>query len=211
MEREPTPEWLDRESALDEVYMAGLGWFVHAFASTESTLFRLLVEKSGLTAAEGAAVFSGVRMKPAMDALNRLFEAKGMTLEQEALKRPFKQLSDISAVRDDILHYGTEEDEFGVLFVSNAVKKHLPERVTNRSVSFDDLNRMVHDLRDIELHFAASMFRTAVEPSRRRMAALYTQRLAEPWLYKPPPPPSPQGGKRQRPPKQKPPPRSSRR
>jgi len=201
MDREPTPEWLERESALDEVYMACLGWFVHAFASTESMLFRLLVEKTGLSGPEGAAVFSGVRMKPAMDALNRLFEARGMILEKEALARPFAQLGAISSIRDDILHYGTEEDDLGALYVSNASKKHLPERATTRPVSTEDLIRMVHDLREIELHFVASMFRTSKKA--RRFAGLYTRRLAEPWQYKQRGQPPPQGGSRQRHPKPK--------
>lgn len=185
MEREPTPEWLERESSLDEVYMACLGWFVHAFASTEATLFRLLVAHAGLTAAEGASVFSGVRMKPAMDSLNRLLEARGLTAEKEALARPFSQLSLISSVRDDILHHGTEEDDRGSLYVSNAERKHLPERATTRTVSTDDLIRMFHDLHEIEVHLVAGMFRAT---GHRREARRYFARLAEPWLYKPPPP-----------------------
>ncbi|MFI4973869.1 MAG: hypothetical protein ACHP84_04940 [Caulobacterales bacterium] len=182
MEREPTPEWLDRESALDEVYMACLGWFVHAFASTESMLFRLLAEKTRLSHATAAAVFSGTRMKPAMDAINRLLEAEGRTMEKEALSRPFSHLSDISSIRDDILHYGTEEDEGGQLFVSNMEKKHLPERATTRRVSAVDLINMILDLRDIEVHFVASMFSTA---GNSDMLRLYIRRLAEPWQYKP--------------------------
>ena len=196
MEREPTPEWLERESALDEVYMACLGWFVHAFASTESMLFRLLVEKSGLSGTEGAAVFSGLRMKAAMDALNRLFDVRNMTLEREALARPFAQLGAISSIRDDILHYGTEEDDLGGLYVSNLSKKHIPERATTRPVSADDLIRMVHDLRDIEIHFVASMFRTSKKASRRS-SGLYTRRLAAPWLYKPRVQQPPNGRKKQ--------------
>ncbi|MCA3738055.1 MAG: hypothetical protein IM673_08370 [Phenylobacterium sp.] len=184
MEREPTPEWLERESALDEVYMACLGWFVHAFASTESMLFRLLVEKSGLSGTEGAAVFSGLRMKAAMDALNRLFDVRDMKLEKEALARPFAQLGAISSIRDDLLHYGTEEDDLGGLYVSNVSKKHIPERATTRPVSAQDLIHMVHDLRDIEIHFVASMFRTS-KKSSRRTAGLYTNRLASEWQYRP--------------------------
>jgi hypothetical protein len=184
MDREPPPEWLERESALDEVYMAPLGWFVHAFASAESMLFRLLVEKSGLSASEGAAVFTGLRMKAAVDALNRLFEAKGMELEKDALSRPFKQLGEINSVRDDILHYGTEETDDGELFVTNREKRHLPERSTTRQVSISDLIRMTYDLREIEVHFVASMFRTAKKRDHR-MIALYTQRLADPWSYRP--------------------------
>lgn len=183
MEREPTPEWLDRESALDEVYMACLGWFVHALAGAESMLFRLLVEKCGLKLETGAAVFSGTRMKPAMDSLNRLFESEGMALEKDALSRPFKHLSEISGVRDDILHFGTDEDDGG-LFVSNATKKHIPERATRRTVSAEDLFAMVRDLQEIELHFVASMFRTR-KPRDKKTIALYTRRLAEPWWYKP--------------------------
>jgi hypothetical protein len=109
--------------------------------------------------------------------------------------RPFKHLGEISSIRDDILHYGTEEDDSGDLFVSNAEKKHLPERATVRRVTVPDLIAMTYDLRDIEVHFAASMFRTATPP-RPKMVALYTRRLAEPWLYKPPAPIPPQGVKR---------------
>jgi hypothetical protein len=207
MEREPTPEWLERESSLDEVYMACLGWFVHAFASTEAMLFRLLVAHAGLTAAEGASVFSGVRMKPAMDSLNRLLEARGMTAEKETLARPFNQLSLISAVRDDILHHGTQEDDLGSLYVSNAERKHLPERATTRAVSTIDLMRMFRDLQEIEVHLVAGMLRAS---GHRREARRYFQRLSEPWLYKPPSPPPRQD--KPRPPRQARtnPPRSSR-
>lgn len=172
--------------------MACLGWFVHAFASTESMLFRLLVEKAGLEPEAGAAVFSGVRMKTAMDAVNRLLESRGMDDEKSALERPFGQLGIISAVRDDILHYGTEEDDFGELFVTNAVKKHLPHRIVIRTVSSVDLLAMTYDLREIELHFVGSMLRTSGSDSE--MASLYASwRFAEPWQYKPPaPPPRPE-------------------
>jgi hypothetical protein len=183
MAQEPPPEWLERESALDEIYMCLLGWFVHAFASTESFLHRLLVYHSGLSPTEGAALFSGLRMKSAMEALNRLFDTQGNDLEKGALSKPFAQLSEINSVRD--------EDDLGELFVSNAERKHIPSRATIRKISSTDLHNMTLDLREIEVHFAASMLRSG-GIRRHKTTALYTSRLAEPWRHKPSSRPPPQ-------------------
>jgi hypothetical protein len=162
--------------------MCALGWFVHTFAGVESMLHRLLVEKSGLTPSEGAALFSGVRMKGAMDALNRLFETHGQMAEKAALARPFKQLGEISSIRDDLLHYGAQEDTAGE--VSNFQRKHLEDRATTRRVSLEDVVCMTVDLRLIELHFVASMVRTAKRATRKQRA-LYEPQLQEPWNYTP--------------------------
>lgn len=58
-------------------------------ASKTSTLHRLLVARSGLSSSAGAAVLSGVRMKPAMDTLNGFLESSDHLAEKERLARAF--------------------------------------------------------------------------------------------------------------------------
>ena len=93
MTNEATPEARATGSAIDDAYLLALGRFVHAFSAVESTMHSLLVYHAGLSMGAGAALLSGVRVKAAMDSLNRLFEYWKNDVERATLLKPFKQLS----------------------------------------------------------------------------------------------------------------------
>ena len=183
MDAEATP-WAGRhQTRIERGYLETLGLFVHRFAAAETMLYRLLVIQTGLDSGPAAAILSGLRMKPAMDALNRLFETEGRTDEKDALAPAFKQLGDISSIRDDILHHGTLSDEFGELYVSNVHRKHLAQKATTRRVTTDDLFYMSIDLEVIEAFFVCSMIRTLGSPSDY-VREHYERCASDPWLYK---------------------------
>jgi len=125
-------------------------------------------------------------MKGAMDAVNRILEYYKMDAAKAALSGPFKHLGDISSMRDDLLHYGAQEDELGELFVSNVQRKHLVERATTRRISVADLGAMTGDLRIICNHFTQSMWPLSEWqwPSEEVRAA-YEAEMRAPWRYKP--------------------------
>ena len=164
--------------------MLALGVFVHAFARAEGVLHNLLRHHARLSPGAAAALFAGVRMKSAMDAMRRLFEVRGNTTEAEALDRPFKHLNDISSIRDDLLHFGAEEDVFGELFVTNASRKHLPKKATTRRISAADLHAMTVDLDTIRFHFIASVIRRSRWDSGKFMQA-FDRARQRPWRYRP--------------------------
>jgi hypothetical protein len=186
MPNKPTVEAPAKPSAIDDEYLLALGRFVHAFSAAESMLHSLLVHHAGMSKGTGAALLSGVRVKHAMESVNRLFEYWKRDKEKAALQKPFQQLGEILSIRDHLLHYGAQEDESGKLFVTNVERKHLPERATTRLISIVDLEAMTSDLRIIANHFFASMWlRLESDWADPEVVAAFNHELQLPWRYKP--------------------------
>jgi hypothetical protein len=129
---------------------------------------------------------TGVRVKDAIASVDRLSEYWKRDKEKAALQKPFKQLGKILSIRNDLLHYGAQEDDSGELFVTNVERKHLPERATTRRISIVDLEAMTSDLRIIANHFFASMWlRGESDWAETEFVAAFNRELQLPWQYRP--------------------------
>lgn len=187
-------------------YWAELGQFIHYFSDIERGMQSLLRTIAGVSDPIGAALFSGIKVDGAMGLINRACEATERGELQSRLKPIFDQLGAINGVRNNVVHWGAQEDN-GELIVTNAYLAATPDRVRTFPISSRDLQLMIIDLIKIRMHLAleeADERRETISNELRQR--LFNRVLASAWRYKPPqqsPPkkPSPQKPqKRSRPP-----------
>lgn len=174
----------------DKHYLA-LGKFVSEYSGVELVMFFLLRHTAGLSYEVAAALFSGTRVKGAMDLIGRLHEPNGTVLPPR-LKEAFGQLSAINTARDWILHWGVSEDfNTGALSVSN-FKAHAARAEREMPFSAARLDTMTADLKTISA-IIANNFIPAGIPER----AEHEQAALAPLLYKPTQSAAPQRKSRQ--------------
>src|SRR5438270_349998 len=92
-------------AALLDNFIRELGIFIMEFATTESILLMGLSDAAGVSHDTARAIFSGVKNDAARSMINRLREIKGLP-EDPILKRAFDHLGLITAIRNDLVHYG---------------------------------------------------------------------------------------------------------
>jgi hypothetical protein len=120
----------------ERVYFEALGRFAHAYARVESIIALSLWYSAGISHPIAKAVFSGVKIKETSGFLKRIAEVTGMDkTRRDELDAVLKQLGDITAARNDILHYGAEYVAEGRASVTNALKALTADRITNLDVS----------------------------------------------------------------------------
>src|SRR5687767_63683 len=104
-------DYLKRRTARYRPYWAALGEFVHAFSQVERELQELVFHLSGVSAQDGKALFHGMRVDAAKDAINRLLDARGDTEIKARLEEPFAHLGHIAGMRNNLIHWGAAEGE----------------------------------------------------------------------------------------------------
>lgn len=134
-------------------YLTRLGNFVETFAEVEETLHAFLIQLAGLDRLTAVALLSGTRINTDMEFVGRLYDAR-QTKMPPALKKAFDQLTQITAVRNQILHHGsipwsalTENGWVTGRTTSNASRRlRDPKRY---QVSADLLGKLIGDLGSI--------------------------------------------------------------
>lgn len=135
-------------------YYAALGRFITSMSRTERLLVELVWKEAGLHPPEAPALLYGMRVVPAMDALERLYEARDKPIST-GLQNSFAQLATINTARNWVVHWGIEipavespADFDGIesLMVSNAHLAHTEASVRRLPISIADLNDMAYDL-----------------------------------------------------------------
>lgn len=172
------------EAEIDDAYLLALGRFVHHFAETEGHVGLELGYLAGVDFSAGIALFSGVRTSQAMGLINRLLEATQRSEEKERLARAFAQLGQINAMRNALLHHGTERDTDAGLIVHKI--GHIHARTEIRRVSEAMLNDMTHDLELISGHLLYTHLQH--EPEFQAQKVEFLEEMRTPWRYKPPQP-----------------------
>jgi hypothetical protein len=128
------------------------------------------------------AIFSGTRLDACRDYIRRIAEAQNWSRrKQDELSDVFKQLSELTRVRNDILHYGalmTGPDEWTV---SNKLLAHTRDKIRNTRISVEALDQMSDDLYKIMLHLAGIVKRG----KRVRTPPVVEAVLRRAWLYRP--------------------------
>ncbi len=186
----PYPKPDDEDFDETREYATSLGFFVMKFAETERSINYALVTLSGADWAMSRVLFSGVKVDQGKTMINRLFEVRGISdnsPQRLRLKEAFAQLTLITNVRNDLLHYGlSHDDELGPI-ATNRFGIYPPDRARVSPISRDILARMTADLGQINLIIGNLIARLAGIPLFPEME----QGANQPWRYTPPPPPPP--------------------
>jgi hypothetical protein len=88
-------------------YFRELGLFIAEFGSTESWLLLALQDQSNVRPPLSQALFAGFKVAAAKDAINRVREVKGLPVIPRVASA-FAQLTEITTLRNDIVHYGAQ-------------------------------------------------------------------------------------------------------
>lgn len=135
-------------------YYAALGRFITAMSHTERQLVELVWKEAGLDPPEAPALLYGMRVVPAMNTLERLYEARNKPIST-GLRNAFAQLATINTARNWVVHWGIEIpamdsasnfEGIASLMVSNNHLAHSEASVRRLPVSIADLDAMAYDL-----------------------------------------------------------------
>src|SRR5215217_3261382 len=111
-------------------YYDAVGRFVSMFSTVEEYMQRALWRCSGIAAPIAPAIFSGTRVDAASGYIKRIAEAQNWPKEErEELDEIVSQLSEITRLRNDILHYGANWSSPTELTVSNELLAHTPAKI----------------------------------------------------------------------------------
>lgn len=142
-------------------FIRELGIFIMEFASTESFLLAALTDTAAVSHDTARAVFSGVKIDTAKSMINRLRAVKGLP-EDPILKRAFEQLTVITAVRNDLVHYGPKFTFGQEIFATNEFIA-MPGRKRSAAISATALRAMCNDLSIIKCAIALVLLPVADE------------------------------------------------
>ena len=138
-----------------ESYCLALGRFVSAFSAVENIVQALFWRLTGVEERLAPTVFSGVRMDAAQSLIGRILDAKPCQgLDRDELDEVFAQLTAITRVRNDILHYGADRRAAGEFVTSNEHLAFTPCRLRETRVSPDVLDALHADLAKIAIQLA---------------------------------------------------------
>ena len=158
------PEEIKEKVESARAYYMALGRFVHKFSEVESSLKSFLARLLGIDAHTANAVFSGMRTKPAMDAIRRVYERNNQT--PDALYASItEQLGQILSARDWIIHFGARLYEQSEPMVTNARYAHTTKAVREFPISHLLLDDMTADLEVIESQITLAEIRMWMEAS----------------------------------------------
>jgi hypothetical protein len=172
-------------------YWAALGEFIHAFSQVERELQELVFHLSGVSPTDGRALFYGLRIDAAKDAINRLLDARDDQATKARLEGPFAQLGHIANMRNNIIHWGASDlGNSDWFLVSNDFLAHTPAKLREFRVSVANLKEMNADLTKIGMHLSYEIHHRHVRSEMLERVAKPV--LDAPWSYKPPQPSPPQ-------------------
>lgn len=147
-------------------------------------MLHTLVAVSGVTHKVGQSIYSGTRVGPAKDFINRILDATGRKTLKDQLKPYFDQIGLINSMRDEILHYGAVYDHSkNVLIVSNERVAHIPEKLRRIEVDPQLLDDLTHDTTRAFCGIILCISRSIPPDSLKYLESV----VASPWRYKQPP------------------------
>lgn len=165
----------------DDKYHLALGRFIDAFATAEHNLKFAMAHVSGVPRETAQAIFSGTRVKLAMDFIRRIFESRNKLVPQD-IEKALSHMSSILTARDRIVHYGGHFDG-EVLFTSTAPHT-IPRQAKNIRQSLDDINNMTTDLLTLGSMFMWIIIKDNPSSYQEAIDFLYKAGHA-PFRYKP--------------------------
>lgn len=157
-----------------ERYWMALGRFLDDFAHVESMLQTLLWVKADTSEETARAVFSGVRIDGAKDFIRRIAESRGDQIDP-VLTRAFGQLTVLTTLRNDVVHYGAPFDPRAGTWVATNSRIAMPGKARTTSVDPEALLNASLDLWTIS--YALSCF---IRPDLRHA---WDELAQAPWRY----------------------------
>ena len=172
----------------DDDYFLELGKFIQDFAETEWWMHQFLCSITGLQHRSGRAVFSGLKVDGLTQAIRRFYEANEFPITPE-IAEALHQLSEISSIRNDIVHFGTYvEDGDNQPSVSNKRAVHTLSRVRSRRIDDKTLVLMRADLAVVRHRLAFVAQRDLPPEKRPELKNDPDKWRLNSWSYKPVPP-----------------------
>lgn len=179
---------------IPESVLAEFGDFILAYSWVEDSLKEVLRKSAGVTVPVGKALFSDMRLRPAIDRIRRIHEANGTKVHPK-LAQAFDQLAAINDMRDKLIHQGFEGLDDSTFITTNKRVAHAPARVKTFPVSAQTLRDMTDDLTGIVLYFYR--WGNASRDLEQRLPGIWKhlmdqldERVRRSWRYKSPSPAS---------------------
>jgi hypothetical protein len=146
----------------------------------------VLTTISGVSQPVAKSIYSGTRVSTAKDFINRILDAKNQQELKEKYRPYFDQISLITAMRDNILHYGAVYNrQTRALIVSNERVAHTEIRLRRYEVTSALLDDLAHDTARSIAGLMLELIKDSAPPDS---ITYFHDRVASPWRYKPPPP-----------------------
>ncbi len=168
---------VDVLSAHAQPYWLALGRFIDSFVAVEIGMQELLAIESGVSVQTAKALFQGLQIDRANDALKKIWAANQRT-PPDFLSRALVQLVLINSARNDILHRGARFDGKRWLVKT----KNRADMV--RVVTADTLESMTQDTLTIGMAFAAHAMEFGVGRVQE-IRSQFLDRVAEEWKFSP--------------------------
>ncbi|WP_213738004.1 hypothetical protein [Bradyrhizobium sp. dw_411] len=131
---------------VDQYYIL-LGQFVNCYAFLERDVQAVLWRLAKLETPISQSVLSGVRTEAAVALIYRIADAERWSkCRKEAYKNILDQIQVLNKLRNDLLHRGSELQQDGTWLITNLPFVHIPERITNISMTVSDLKHAYNDL-----------------------------------------------------------------
>jgi hypothetical protein len=186
----------------DQPYWQSLGRFISVYSKLEANLQTALWHFSGTPPEIARSVFSGTRVDQALSSIRRIGEAqKWSDAKMERWSKISQQVSIITKVRNDIVHYGATFDGEKHQF-SNELLAHTPETLRQYDVSAAVIDDLALDTIHLIGHVVMFAWGLEIPP---HVAKKFEGALGFAWRYKPTAPKHPQN-KHQKPRSKRPPP-----
>lgn len=180
----------DRDIALEnyrkgtQPYFEALGEFVTHYAVLEDVISIHLNIITGITSELGKSIFSGTRIKSAIDFINRILGASDKADMMSRLKPYFDHIGHLTAARDLILHYGGKfQHSTKTLLVSNARSANTSRSLKSYEITPQDLRNLFHDTQRAINGVIYEVNRDTLDPSQLETFRIET---LGPWRYRPP-------------------------
>jgi hypothetical protein len=171
-------------------YWEALGRFIYYYSRVENAMKITLRLVTRTRPATARALFSGVRIRGAIDFIRRTREEEGRKIPKY-VEEAFGHIAGITTERDRILHYGIHFYETGDFVTDENAQITSKVRVTQ--ITVDDLRDMAGDTIVVWarlLIYNQSLVRRK-QPWPNRPAWVEASR--RPWRYRPPQPARDQG------------------
>lgn len=127
----------------DDQYHLALGRFIDAFATAEHNLKFAVASVSNVPRETAKAIFSGTRVKLAIDFIRRIYESRNELIPQD-IDKSLSHMSAILTARDEIVHYGATFD--GETLITTNAPHTIQRQTKTKRRSLADIDAMTADL-----------------------------------------------------------------
>lgn len=167
----------------DDRYHLSLGRFIDAFSTAEHNLKFALAAVANVPRETAKAIFSGVRVKGAIDYIRRIFESRNETIPPD-INRALSHMSAILTARDEMVHYGNTFDGTTLTMTMTTAPHTISRQAKTKRRSLGDIDDMTADLLTLGSIFISVIIRDNPNTYPEALE-LFRQAEQVPFRYKP--------------------------